>query len=241
MLKKEKPDFLNKSQDGGPTISQYEEPAWYEKAADYLASPMTALGYTARNQDLPESIPINAENRNMFDMIIDSVNPFAWAKYAASADRNLEKGEYLDAGFDALGAIPIVPAWLAKGKTVAKNLPVDKVKNFKFKTLPGIESKQLIKVVDGQFSEIDYQHLIPTADEISDIAKRTRERLLTDKFIQNNMKISYAIPVCNEHKELERLLDFLELNLRKEDEVVVQCDKGNTTSEVYKVINIFCR
>jgi glycosyltransferase involved in cell wall biosynthesis len=51
------------------------------------------------------------------------------------------------------------------------------------------------------------------------------------------MKISYAIPVCNEHEELERLLDFLELNLRKEDEVVVQCDKGNTTPEVYKVIN----
>ena len=51
------------------------------------------------------------------------------------------------------------------------------------------------------------------------------------------MKISYAIPACNEHKELERLLDFLELNLRKEDEVVVQCDKGNTTSEVYEVIN----
>jgi len=51
------------------------------------------------------------------------------------------------------------------------------------------------------------------------------------------MKISYAVPVCNEHEELERLLDFLELNLRKEDEVVVQCDKGNTTPEVYKVIN----
>ena len=51
------------------------------------------------------------------------------------------------------------------------------------------------------------------------------------------MKISYAIPVCNEHKELERLLDFLELNIRKEDEVVVQCDKGNTTPEVYEVIN----
>ena len=51
------------------------------------------------------------------------------------------------------------------------------------------------------------------------------------------MKISYAIPVCNEHEELERLLDFLELNLRKEDEVVIQCDKGNTTPEVYEVIN----
>ncbi len=51
------------------------------------------------------------------------------------------------------------------------------------------------------------------------------------------MKISYAIPVCNEHEELKRLLDFLEVNIRKEDEVVVQCDKGNTTPEVYKVIN----
>jgi glycosyltransferase involved in cell wall biosynthesis len=51
------------------------------------------------------------------------------------------------------------------------------------------------------------------------------------------MKISYAIPVCNEHEELKRLLDFLEVNIRKEDEIVVQCDKGNTTPEVYEVIN----
>jgi len=51
------------------------------------------------------------------------------------------------------------------------------------------------------------------------------------------MKISYAIPVCNEHKELERLLDFLVKNLRKEDEIVVQCDQGNTTPEVYEVLS----
>ena len=51
------------------------------------------------------------------------------------------------------------------------------------------------------------------------------------------MKISYAIPVCNEHKELKRLLDFLELHLRKEDEIIVQCDEGNTTPEVYEIIN----
>ena len=51
------------------------------------------------------------------------------------------------------------------------------------------------------------------------------------------MKISYSIQVYNEHEELKRLLDFLEVNIRKEDEVVVQCDEGNTTPEVYKVIN----
>ena len=51
------------------------------------------------------------------------------------------------------------------------------------------------------------------------------------------MKISYAIPVCNEHIELEKLLDFLENHIQVEDEVVVQCDEGNTTPEVYKVLN----
>jgi GT2 family glycosyltransferase len=53
------------------------------------------------------------------------------------------------------------------------------------------------------------------------------------------MKISYAIPVCNEHAELEKLLDFLLLNIDEEDEIVVQCDDGNTTPEVYKVLEQF--
>lgn len=51
------------------------------------------------------------------------------------------------------------------------------------------------------------------------------------------MKISYAIPVCNEHKELDRLLNFLISNKRLEDEIVVQADLSNTTKEVYQVID----
>ena len=51
------------------------------------------------------------------------------------------------------------------------------------------------------------------------------------------MKISYAIPVCNEHVELEKLLNFLFLWIDKDDEIIVQCDKGNTTPEVYKVLD----
>ena len=50
------------------------------------------------------------------------------------------------------------------------------------------------------------------------------------------MKISYAIPVHNEHEELKRLLNFLIENIREEDEIVVQCDQGNTTPEVYEVL-----
>ena len=53
------------------------------------------------------------------------------------------------------------------------------------------------------------------------------------------MKISYAIPVCNEHVELEKLLSFLVKYIDENDEIIVQCDQGNTTPEVYKVLDTF--
>ena len=50
------------------------------------------------------------------------------------------------------------------------------------------------------------------------------------------MKISYAIPVCNEYKEIKYLLEYLTKHKREQDEIVVQCDQGNTTPEVYGVL-----
>ena len=53
------------------------------------------------------------------------------------------------------------------------------------------------------------------------------------------MIISYAIPVCNEYKQIEYLLTYLTKHKRDQDEIVIQCDKGNTTPEVYKVLKQF--
>ena len=53
------------------------------------------------------------------------------------------------------------------------------------------------------------------------------------------MKISYAIPVCNEHVELEELLSFLIEHIDEDDEIVVQCDQGNTTDKVYQVLDTY--
>ena len=53
------------------------------------------------------------------------------------------------------------------------------------------------------------------------------------------MKISYAISTWNEHVELKKLLSFLVKYIDENDEIVVQCDKGNTTPEVYKVLDSF--
>lgn len=46
------------------------------------------------------------------------------------------------------------------------------------------------------------------------------------------MKISYAIPVCNEFVEIQRLISFILSNKREEDEIVVLYDSNNGDREV---------
>ena len=46
------------------------------------------------------------------------------------------------------------------------------------------------------------------------------------------MKISYAIPVCNEFIEIQRLITFLLESKRKEDEIIVLFDSNNGSKSV---------
>lgn len=46
------------------------------------------------------------------------------------------------------------------------------------------------------------------------------------------MKISYAITVCNEIEEIKKLVSFLQLNKRQEDEIVVLVDSPKMSQEL---------
>jgi hypothetical protein len=46
------------------------------------------------------------------------------------------------------------------------------------------------------------------------------------------MKISYAITVCNELEEVKRLIEFLYVNKRQEDEICVLVDKPKASKEL---------
>jgi hypothetical protein len=46
------------------------------------------------------------------------------------------------------------------------------------------------------------------------------------------MKISYAITVCNEFVEIQRLVNFLVANKRHQDEIIIQFDSKNGSSEI---------
>jgi hypothetical protein len=52
------------------------------------------------------------------------------------------------------------------------------------------------------------------------------------------MKISYAVTVCNEIVEIQKLINFLVTNIRDEDEIVVLFDSTNGTKEVKKYLKV---
>ena len=61
------------------------------------------------------------------------------------------------------------------------------------------------------------------------------------------MKISYAITVCNEFVEIQKLISFILKNKRNEDEIIILFDKNQKCKEGAKFINkkdlckiIFC-
>lgn len=50
------------------------------------------------------------------------------------------------------------------------------------------------------------------------------------------MKISYAITVCDEFLEIQKLIPFLLENKRQEDEIVILLDHSNGKDEVYRYL-----
>jgi glycosyltransferase involved in cell wall biosynthesis len=52
------------------------------------------------------------------------------------------------------------------------------------------------------------------------------------------MKISYAVTVCNELKEITELINFLQSNIDVEDEIIIQYDSENATKEVIGYLNV---
>lgn len=54
------------------------------------------------------------------------------------------------------------------------------------------------------------------------------------------MNISFCITVCNEHQELQRLLEQLVPSIKEGDEIIIQADEDNHTKEVLSVMNKFC-
>lgn len=52
------------------------------------------------------------------------------------------------------------------------------------------------------------------------------------------INVTYAITVCNEMKELIKLLNFLQPKLKEDDQILIQYDETNVTTEVLNYLKI---
>lgn len=122
-------------------IRPYTPQSILSKSREVLTNPMTAFGYVARNEDLPDNF--SRGERNNLDMATDIINPAAWVNYAGHGVKDLSnipgqlvEGDFQGAGestlsgaLNLLGAIPLGQELKAITPAAIKTLP--KAKNIK--------------------------------------------------------------------------------------------------------------
>lgn len=102
-----------------------------KKAWDIANNPLTAFGYAARGERLPNNFA--AGKRNTLDNVVDIVNPASYidsginaVKSAVSAGKNIFKGEFQKAGSDlvdaGINALSAAPGAIVGGKAAKKGL-----------------------------------------------------------------------------------------------------------------------
>lgn len=122
-------------------VREYTPQSTLSKTWDVITNPMTAFGYVARNQDLPDNF--TRGERNNLDMAMDVINPAAWVNYGARGLNDLSnvpgqlmEGDFQGAGestltgtMNLLGAVPLGQELKAITPAALKTLP--KAKNVK--------------------------------------------------------------------------------------------------------------
>jgi hypothetical protein len=95
--------------------------SYYDRTKEILINPLTAFGYAARNEDLPQRFSRNTEGRNALDNVIDMVNPVAIGEGIANIPSNIGKGNYMDAAGSILDAMPLGISAASKTRRLLNN------------------------------------------------------------------------------------------------------------------------
>jgi hypothetical protein len=117
-----------KQKAGSITASRYSDA---QKAWDIAKNPLTAFGYAARGERLPNNFAKG--ERNILDNVMDIVNPASYidsginaVKSTVSAGKNIVKGELKKAGSDlvdaGINALAAAPGAIVGGKAAKKGL-----------------------------------------------------------------------------------------------------------------------
>jgi hypothetical protein len=153
-------------------IKKYTPQSKFSKVKEAALNPLTAFGYVARNEDIPENFSRSEDTRNILDNAIDFVNPAFYVESAENLGKNqvqvlsdLSQGNFGDAalsqtmaGVEALNFIP-----LAKGAKPLLNKGMQQLGNIKTSLAPelrqGLQTNGFLDIFKSKpkfQSEIDW-------------------------------------------------------------------------------------
>ena len=112
-------------------IKAHEEQGWLDRTWEIATNPITAFGYAARNESLPQHF--SRGERNTQKMALDMINPAYYLDQAGQAVSNLSKGEFVDAGLNTLGMLPLA----LEAKQIGKLARITSNKELLSKTIRG--------------------------------------------------------------------------------------------------------
>jgi hypothetical protein len=126
-------------------LSTYKPQGALSKVMEIAGNPLTAFGYKARNEQLPDNF--SKGTRNTLDSAVDIINPVSVAKEGYNAVKetgkgiyNATKGNFSEAGSNlasgAVSALSVLPA-VAQGIGTAKGFKFGMSKNVKLATEVG--------------------------------------------------------------------------------------------------------
>jgi hypothetical protein len=90
-----------------------------DKSLDIAVNPLTAFGYLARNENIPDNFTYG--ERNSLDNAIDIINPIGVADNIVKLPQDIARGNYASAGLRALDVLPMADYLAPAFKNIKKN------------------------------------------------------------------------------------------------------------------------
>ena len=124
-------NYVPQAQSGVGNISPYKQEDYLDRGWSIMSNPLTAFGYSARNQEIPGYLDRGLKGghikRNVFDNVLDLVNPVYYANSAGRGVKNLIQGEPVEFLSEALNFVPALRSTPGVGR-IARN--ENKLKTF---------------------------------------------------------------------------------------------------------------
>jgi len=99
-------------------IKKHTPQSTSSKAWEVATHPMTAAGYVARNESLPDNF--SRGEINAHEIATNLINPFFYADESKNFVKNVVTGHPLDAGINALNVLPLASEYKAIGNLANK-------------------------------------------------------------------------------------------------------------------------